>query len=180
MHDRLQDFVHVEPGLRGDLRRIRCLQADHVLDLLDGLIRPGAGQVDLIDDRNDLQVIVQCHVDVPEGLGLDALGRVDHQHRAVAGCQGTGNFIIKIDMPGGVDQVEIVFLAVPGFVDRADRLALNGDAALPLQFHVVQDLVLHLPAREKSGLFNDAVRQGGFAVVDVGDDTEIPDMLPVS
>jgi hypothetical protein len=37
------------------------------------------GQVDLVDDRNDLQVVLQRQIKVGQGLGLDPLGRVDEK-----------------------------------------------------------------------------------------------------
>src|SRR5882757_9758227 len=58
-------------------------------------------------------------------------------------------------------------------------MRLDGDAALPLQIHCVQNLGLHLARGERAGQFEKTVRQRGFAVVDVRDDREIPDVLNV-
>ena len=78
-----------------------------------------------------------------------------------------------------IDEVEDILLAVLGLVYSADGLGLDGDSALPLQIHIVQHLGLHLPAGQKTGLLDDAVRQGGFSVVDVSNDTEIADFTLV-
>ena len=79
-------------------------------------------------------------------------------------------------MARGVDQVEHVVLAVRGAVVHADRLQLDGDAALALQVHRVEDLVVHLALRVTAPVsFEQPVGQGGFAVVDVGDDAEVAD-----
>ena len=132
-----------------------------------------AGKVRLIQYREYLQVMVQGQIYIGQGLGLHALGGIHHQDSAVAGSEASGNFIIKVHVSGGINQIQDIFIAILRLVDGPDRLGLDGYAPLPLQIHVVQDLVLHLPAGEKSRHLDDTVRQRGFAVVDMGDDTEI-------
>ena len=66
------------------------VEADHVLDLLLHALRLGGGQVDLVEDRHDLVVVVDRLVDVGEGLRLDALAGVDHQERAFARREASG------------------------------------------------------------------------------------------
>ena len=41
-------------------------------------------EVDFVDDRDDLQPIVDRDVSVSQGLGFDTLGRIDYQQRAFA------------------------------------------------------------------------------------------------
>jgi hypothetical protein len=115
-------------------------------------------------------------VAVGHGLGLDALGGVHHQQCPFAGRQGAGHLIGKVHVAGGVDEVDLVFLAVPGLVEQGGGLGLDGDAPLPLQVHGIQYLLLHLPFFQAAAAMDDAVRQGGLAVVDVGDDGEVADM----
>ena len=62
-------------------------------------------------------------------------------------------------------------------VDHLDGVALDRDALLLLQVHVVQDLVLHVARRERLGELQQAVRQGALPMVDVRDDTEVPNVL---
>ncbi len=73
-----------------------------------------------------------------------------------------------------VDQVELVGLAVFGRIGHADRLELDRDSALALQVHRVEHLVLHVALADRPGVLQQAVGQRGFAVVDVGDDAEVP------
>ncbi len=54
-------------------------------------------------------------------------------------------------MAGSVDQVELVSLAVVRGVHHADGVGFDGDAALALQVHGVEDLGLHLARGERSG-----------------------------
>ena len=74
-----------------------------------------------------------------------------------------------------VDEVEVIGLAVFGVVAHGHGAGLDRDAALALELHIVQDLVLHRAFVHAVGQFQDAVGQGAFAVVDVGDDAEIAD-----
>ena len=56
-----------------------------------------------------------------------------------------------------------------------DRLALDRDAALALDVHPVQVLRAHLAALDHAGELQHPVRQRRLAVVDVGDDAEVPE-----
>ena len=55
---------------------------------------------------------LERQVDVGEGLGLDALGGVDDEDRALAGLQAAADLVGEVDVAGRVDQVEPVRLAV--------------------------------------------------------------------
>ena len=112
--DRLQHLGDVEAGLGRDQDRVRGVEADHVLDLLPDLVRLGGRQVDLVEDRHDLVVVVERLVDVGERLRLDALAGVDHQERALAGGERAVDLVGEVDVAGRVDQVEDVVLAVLG------------------------------------------------------------------
>ncbi|MPN39611.1 hypothetical protein SDC9_187139 [bioreactor metagenome] len=50
---------HIGSILGGNTGRVLGWKANYILDLLDNKIRLGAGQVDLIDDRHDFQIIIQ-------------------------------------------------------------------------------------------------------------------------
>ena len=76
-------------------------------------------------------------------------------------------------MARGVDQVQGIGPAVLRLVVQADGPGLDGDAPLPLQIHVVQQLGLHLPLGDGVTQLNEPVRQRGFSVVDVGDDGKL-------
>ena len=58
-------------------------------------------------------------------------------------------------------------------------MGFDGDAALPLEVHGVQNLRLHLPGLQGAGDFEEAVGQSRLAVVDVGDDRKVTDVLLV-
>ena len=178
MNDLLHDRLDVGAHFRGDRRGAFRLDADHILDFLAHPVRIGAGQVDFINDRNDLQSRIHRQIGVGQGLGLNALRGVHHQNSSLAGGQRAGDLIVEVHMAGGVDEIENIVLAVVGVVNQRYRMSLDGNAPLTLQIHVVQKLVGHIPQGNRLGLFQNPVRQGGFAVVDVGDNAEVSNLLP--
>ena len=99
------------------------VQPDHLLDLLADALRLGRRQIDLVDDRNDFQVVMQRQVGVGQRLRLHALRRIHHQQRAFAGLQAARNFVGEIDVAGRVDQVELVQSAVVGACSSGARRA---------------------------------------------------------
>ena len=113
------------------------------------------------------------------GLGLHALGRVHHQHRAFACGERTRDLIVKVHVARGVDEVQGVSFPVPGLVVETYGAGLDGDAALAFQVHVVEDLILHDALLHRAALFDEAVGEGGLAVVDMGNDGKIADIFLV-
>ena len=58
-----------------------------------------------------------------------------------------------------VDQVEGVGLTISGCVVHARRLQLDRDAALTLQVHVVQELLLHVPVGHRACVLQQPIGQ---------------------
>ena len=85
-----------------------AVEPDDVLDLAPGLVGLRARQIDLVDDRDDLEAVLHREVGVRERLRLDALRRVDQQQRALAGGQRARDFVREIHVARRVDQVEDV------------------------------------------------------------------------
>jgi hypothetical protein len=57
---------------------------------------------------------------------------------------------------------------------QADAFCFDGDAALALEIHRVEDLFMHFARGKRAGHFQQTIRERGFAVVDVRNDAEIP------
>ena len=55
------------------------------------LLRLRRRQVDLVQHRDDVQVVLERQVEVGERLRLDALGGVDEQHGALAGGEAAAD-----------------------------------------------------------------------------------------
>ena len=82
-------------------------------------------------------------------------------------------------MAGRIDEVQLIKIAVVGAVVQAHGVGLDGDAALALQVHGIEDLFHHFALRKRAGDLQQAVGQGGFAVIDVRNDGEIADEFAV-
>jgi len=78
-----------------------------------------------------------------------------------------------------IDQIQLVLLSVARLVMQANAFGLDGDAALAFEIHRVEKLRMHFALGERPGQLEKAVGQRGFAMVDVCDDAEIPDVLGV-
>ncbi len=171
-------FKHVgnaKAGLCRDFDGVRGVQTDHVFDLLLDPIRFGGGQVDLVQNRHDFVAGIQRLIDVGQGLRLDALAGVDDQQRAFNRAHRAGDFVGKVDVAGGVDQVQDVGFAILRRIFDADRVGLDGDATFAFDIHAVQQLRLHIARGDGAGHLDQTVGQGGFTVVNVGHDGEVAD-----
>ena len=175
LDDRLQHRLDVLAGLGGDRDGVGGIEADHVLDLLLDAVTVRRRQVDLVEDGQDLEIVVERLVDVGERLRLDALARVDDQHGALAGGEAARHLVGEVDVARRVHQVELIELAVLGLVVEAHGLRLDGDAALALDVHRVEDLLLHVPVGDVAAQLDEPIREGRLSVVNVGDDGEIAD-----
>ena len=171
--------MDVDIHFRGDLRAVLGRDADNVLDLLLDARRVRRRQIDLVDDRHDLQPRIDGEVGIAERLRLDALRRVHDQQRTLARGERARDFVIEVHMPGRVDQVHLIGLAVVRLVFHAHRARLDRDAALALEIHIVQQLFLHLALGHGLALLEQAVGQRRLAVVNMRDNGKISDMLAI-
>jgi hypothetical protein len=110
----------------------------------------GDGEVDLVEDRDDLQVVLHRQVQVGERLGLDALARVHDEECPLASRDCARDLVGEVHVPRGVDEVQRP-LAVVATIQDPDGLGLDRDAPLPLDVHRVQDLGHPLPLRDRLG-----------------------------
>ncbi len=179
LDDRLEDVGDARAELRAGEDGAGAVEADDLLDLAPRLFGLGAGQVDLVDDRDDLEVVLDGEVRVGERLRFDALRGVDEQQRALAGGQRARDFVREVHVAGRVDQVQDVLAARRRGVVEPDRVRLDGDAALALEIHRVEDLRFHLARLQRPGQLEEAIGERGFAVIDVRDDGKIANLLRV-
>src|SRR4030095_10299602 len=108
---------------------------------------------------------------------FDALRCVDEQEGALARRQRARDLVAEVHVAGSVDQVEDVLYSVLSVVVQADRVRLDGDSPLALEVHRVEDLRLHLAGLQSAGELEKAIGKCRLAMVDVGDDGEVPDTL---
>ncbi len=120
-------------------------------------------------------VVVDGEVGVGEGLRLDPLRCIDDEEGALACGKTATDFIREVDVAGRVDQVENVGASVSCPIGKADRLRLDGDAALALDIHRIEHLRTHLALAEGAANFDQTVGEGRFAVINMGDDGKVAD-----
>ena len=80
-------------------------------------------------------------------------------------------------MSGRINQIQVVNLSVFGFVTQCSGLRFDGYPTLFFDVHRVQHLRFHLPVTQAATALNDAVGERGFAVIYVGDDRKISDVV---
>ena len=162
-------------GLGGDLDGIGSVDADGLLDRLPGPFDIRRGKVDLVDHGQQIETGIHGQPGIGHRLGLDPLAGVDEQQGPFAGAQAAAHLIAEVDMARGVDEVDDVLPAIGRGIVQAHGLGLDGDAALALDIHGVEHLAAHLARVEATAELDEAVGQGGLAVVDMGDDRDVAD-----
>jgi len=121
------------PSLAETSSRRFTRYAQRILQLLAAFFNHGVGQVDFVDDRNDFQAGIDGEIGVGDGLGFDALRGVHEEGGAFTGLETARDFIIKIDVAGGIDEIQDIVLTVLRFEGHTDGFGLDGDAALAFQ-----------------------------------------------
>ncbi len=172
----LEDIANANAGLGTCRDGIIGGQADHILDLRLHPLRLGRRQVNLVQDRHDFMVGLDRLIDIGQRLRLDPLAGIDHQQRSLAGRQRARHLIAEIDMPRRVHQIQDIILAIGGGVVQPHCLRLDGDPALALNIHIVENLLGHLALAKTAANLNQPVGDGRLAMVDMRDNREITDM----
>ncbi len=168
LDESIEDLPDSRPRLRRDAKHLVRRLADELPELGRGRICVGLRQVDLVGDRDDLQVVVEREVRVCERLRLDALRGVDEEERPLAGLQGARDLVAEVDVPRGVDQVQIVIAPAD-----SHRLGLDRDPALAFELHRIEHLLAHVALGDRARQLEDAIRERRLPVVDVRDDREV-------
>ena len=76
---------------------------DHIFDFVNHALRLRTRQINLINNRHHIQIVIQRQINIGQCLGFDPLGRIHDKNRAVTGCQTPGNLIVKIHMSRCID-----------------------------------------------------------------------------
>ena len=171
--DEVDDTEEVVLGTDRQLHDER-LRAEAVLDRLHGEVEVRAELVHLVDEADARHVVLVGLTPHRLGLGLDALLAVEHGDGTVEDAQRALHLDREVDVPGGVDDVDLGAFPEGGHGGRRDR-----DAALLLLLHPVgrrrtvvglTDLVVD------TGVEEDALRHRGLASVDVRHDADVADL----
>ena len=170
LDDRVEHLIDVDARLGRDADDVGSIAAEELRHLVRSTVGVGGGEVDLVHDRHDLEVVLDREVGVCERLRLDSLRRVDHEHGPFAGLERARDLVGEVDVPGRVDQVQL--MALPG---NPHRLGLDRDPPLALEIHRIEQLLAHVAVGDGVRELENPVGQGRLPVVDVGDDGEVAD-----
>ncbi len=165
-----------DAGFTAGQEDIFLFAANQINDLVGYFRNHGTFHINLVDHRNDLQIVIDGQIEVTDGLCLNTLRRIYQQQGAFACSQCTAHFIAEVNVAGCINQVQYVFLPFVRVINL-NGVTLNGNALFPLQIHVVQYLVHHVALTNGLGMLQQSVGQGTLSVVNMGDDAKIPDML---
>ena len=174
---RFKKFRNPFAGLTGNEQSFFAGDRQNFFHLFIAEFKVRCGQVDLVDQRNDVQIFLERQIDVGNGLRLHALRGVDQKQRAFASAQRTAHFVVEVNVSGSVNKVDLISIAIIGFVIHAHRMGLDGNTAFAFQIHTVKKLILHFALRHRIGILQQAVGKGGFTVVDVRNDRKVTDMF---
>ncbi len=151
LHDRFEQSRDIGPLFGGDAQHVLGGRPHHLLDLLRHRVGLGGHEVDLVDNRDDLQVVFHRQIQVRQRLRLDALRGVHDQDRALARLQRPADLVREVHVAGRVDQVQLIFMPVRGDITHTHRRGLDRHTLLTLQIHRIQHLGDHVALRNGAG-----------------------------
>jgi len=158
-----------EQGWEIELRLGCAERGEQVEHVVVHRVRALIGPVDLVDHHDWAQAQTQRLAEHELGLRHRALGGIDQQQHAVDHGQNALDLAAEVGVAGGVDDVDA--RALP---DHGGALGQDRDATLALQIVPVEralgDLLV---GPEGAALLQQAVDQGGLAMVDVGNDGDV-------
>src|SRR5262249_3175958 len=125
---------------------------------------------------DDDEVVFHCQIGVGDSLRLDALKRIDQENRAFTSRQTSGNLVAKIDVTGGIDQIEFILLTAVSMVD-GDGVHADRDAPFALEIHGVERLSAIFAGRDRVGLKEELIRERTLAVIDVRNNAKIANKM---
>ena len=99
---------NADPVFGAGQNGIARIESDDLLNLFANPLGLGRGQIDLIDDRNDFEIVIQGEIRIRKSLRFDTLRSVHHQQRSFAGLQAARDFVGEIHVTRRIDEVELV------------------------------------------------------------------------
>ena len=79
-----------------------------------------------------------------------------------------------------VDKVQLIDLTATRGVIQRNALGLDSDAALTLNIHGIEHLLVHLAGTEPATVLDKTIGEGRLAVVDMGNNRKVSDVLEIT
>ena len=151
-----QHFFATNAGLGTATEHFVSLDGQGLLHFFAHLVGSRVHQVDLVHHRDDGEIVFHCRISVRDRLSFDSLKRIDQQHSAFAASERARDLVLEVNVPRRVDQVELVLATLIVVVHR-DGARFDRDAALPLEFHVIEQLLLHFALADGAGTLHQPI-----------------------
>ena len=170
------------------VQRLRELSGDTLVDLGDdvneallhlllGDLQLVDQPVDLVDEQDRSDALLEGLPDDRLGLRHDAFHRAHQDDDAVQSPHGPGDVPAEVDVTGGVDEVDEVFLPFIG-VDHGGVCGVDGDpTSLLLLVEIEHQLLSREVTGHHAGAGDKIVTQSGLTVVDVRRGTDVANEL---
>ena len=161
--------------LHGELKLfIGCAKVHHKIKrIVDNSLWTSAVTVNLVDNHHDRKACVDSVAQNKASLWHRALSCVNQQKRTVSHLQNTLYLAAEVSVARGINNVDFDALVL-----NRDVLCQNGNSALTLLIIGVQNSLLNLLVlAECIGCLKHLVNHGGFTVVNMGDDSNISDVV---
>ncbi len=177
--------LHRRPALAGHAIHGREVELVHggveveeqLLDVVDDLGDAGVGTVDLVDHEDHGELRLERLAEHEAGLRERALAGVDEEEDAVDHRQCPLDLAAEVGVAGSVDDVDRHGAVAVAVADRR-VLGEDRDALLALEVHRVHDPIGDvLVGAERPGLPQHLVDERRLAVVDVGDDGDVAQVI---
>jgi len=137
------------------------------------LVNASVAPIDFIDNNNGLQVEFQRILQHEARLGHRTFDSINEQNATIGHIENTLHLAAEVRMSWGVDNINLDATIIDSSI-----FSQNSDAALALLIVRVHDQLAHLLIfAEDVTLFEQAIDQGSFAVIDVSNDGDITDII---
>jgi hypothetical protein len=156
-----------------ELRVGRVEFEEELEDHVEHLVRTGVFAIDLVDDDDGLGAHFERLAKHELGLRLRAVEGIDDEHDAVDHLENALHFAAEIGVTGGVDDVDVIILVLERGVFGLDR-----DAFFALEIHRIHDAFDDgLVGAKGARLAEELIHERGLAVVNVGDNGDVANLL---
>ena len=153
---------------------ISCIQVnEQVIYFIHNFIDPSIAPINFIDHKNNGQVFIKRFFQHESCLGQGAFTGIHKQQSTIHEIQAPFHFSAKICVTRCIHDVDLDIFVIDSCILGNDR-----NAALFFQVHGIHDTIFHfLMGLKRTALYQHSVDKGGFPVVHVSNDSNIPKIL---
>jgi hypothetical protein len=147
---------------------------EQVERFVDNVVRAGVGTINLVDDDNRAMPRLQCFAQHEPRLRHRTIDSIDQQQHAIDHIHHTFDFPAEVGVSWRIDDIDLDAAIGDGGILRH-----NCNAAFALQIIRVQHALSNLLIiAENATLTQQPIDQRGLAVVHVGNNRNVPNIVP--